>query len=96
MVDGPSQGGSLETIDRRSRFDRDAAALSVDAFLDQQLPDLLERHGALAGRGLRQLGLPPLGLDVDGGKHTLTVQLEEAHKLQNQAPSPVAVPGATP
>jgi hypothetical protein len=61
------------TVDRRTRYDGDAVALDVDAFLDDVLPPLLDKHAVEAGHAATRLGLAPLTFDVDGEALTIAV-----------------------
>jgi hypothetical protein len=54
-------------VDLRTRSDADNRLLDFVAFHDAELPLLLGGgNGALAARGARVLGLPPLAIEVDG------------------------------
>ena len=70
----------MQTIDRRTRSDADVETVEVETWFTERLPGL---HTALAARGMRHLGLPPLAVDVDGLQRTFTVDGDEL----------VAVPG---
>jgi hypothetical protein len=61
------------TIDQRTRFQGDSAALEP-AWLLEQLPDVLQETGTLAARGVRVLELPPLGFEVEGVTAHLAVE----------------------
>ena len=63
----------MATVDFRSRFEGDNVALDPRAFLEAQLPPLLEARGAEAGRGAARLGLAPLTFDVEGEQFTFAV-----------------------
>jgi hypothetical protein len=63
----------MTTIDRRTRFAGPADVMDAG----RQFGDLADRlvdTGALAARGVEQLGLPPLTLDVDGTVAHLAVR----------------------
>ena len=60
------------TIDRRTRLAGGAAAMDAAALFGD-LTDRLAVTGALAARGVEQLGLPPLRLEVDGTAVALVV-----------------------
>lgn len=62
----------MDTIDRRSRSDRDIIDLDPASFFSDQLPGLIERHGHLAAAGFDELRARPLSVDVDGFRRTLT------------------------
>ncbi len=53
------------SIDVRTRAVA-APPVSAEELIDRVLPASIEQHGPLAARGLRALGLPALGIDVDG------------------------------
>jgi hypothetical protein len=55
----------MTTIDLRTRYVGDAAALGPD-WLHEELPDAMRDAGALGARGVEVLGLSTLGFDVDG------------------------------
>lgn len=59
------------SIDVRTRLAKDVQTLERDYMLDVLLPDALEAHGDIAGRGVIYQGLPALGLEVDGRAVTL-------------------------
>ena len=59
------------SIDVRTRLAKDVRTLGRDEVFDAVLPDAVDVHGDLAGRGMTYLSLPPLGLDVDGRAVTL-------------------------
>ncbi len=61
------------SIDVRTRSDVDIRQLNADEMFDEVLPGAVSVNGALAGRGVTYLGLPALGLDVDGRQVTLEV-----------------------
>jgi len=61
----------METIDRRTRFDRDVVDLDPDSFFTDHLPALVERHGHLAAAGFEALRARPLTVEVDGFRRTL-------------------------
>jgi hypothetical protein len=61
----------MVTVDFRTRFDGDEVALDPGAFVEQQLPPLLDARGAEAGRAAARLGLVPLTFDVEGERFTL-------------------------
>jgi len=60
-------------IDTRTRRNSDIRPLDAAELFDAVLPDAVGLHGELAGRGAAYLGLPPLGLEVDGRSATLDV-----------------------
>lgn len=60
------------SIDVRTRLENDVVQLGRDELLESSLPDAISRHGDLAWRGSSYLGLPALGLEVDGRAVTLT------------------------
>jgi hypothetical protein len=62
------------SIDARSRQESDVVQLGRDDLFDQALPDAVDRHGDLAGRGCAYLELPPLGLEV--GDRAVTIAAE--------------------
>jgi len=62
----------MTTIDQRTRFAGGAVSTEAEA-LFVELTDRLGDTGDLAARGLVQLGLPPLSLDVDGTGMRLAV-----------------------
>ena len=62
------------SIDCRTRRYRDYQALSRDQIFDDLLPDRIEQHGALSGRGLEYKALPPLALEEGGRAVTLHAQ----------------------
>ena len=59
------------TIDRRTRLYKDIRAIPRDEVLDALLPDCIENHGELAGRGLADRDLPSLALEDAGRSVTL-------------------------
>jgi hypothetical protein len=59
------------SIDVRSRLEKDVVQLGRDELFDGSLPDAIGLHGDLAARGSSYLGLPALGLEVDGRAVTL-------------------------
>ena len=56
----------MTTVDLRTRFQSDAIDIDPRRFVADLAPELVDAHGADAGRGATQLGLAPLTLDVDG------------------------------
>jgi hypothetical protein len=71
-------------LDRRTRSDADLHHVSVDEFVDEVLPPLLERHGELVDRGIAALEAPSLTLAIGerswtypGGDGDLTVRLDD-------------------
>jgi hypothetical protein len=64
----------MASIDVRTRRKRDIRALSVEEVRTSVLPDLLERHGRVAGEGVASIGAAPLGLAVGDGGFTLLRQ----------------------
>lgn len=58
----------MNSIDRRTRRDADVVAVDARQWFASTFPEL---HRDLAARGMRQLDLPPLAIDVDGLQHTL-------------------------
>lgn len=64
-------GLRLDSIDRRTRSDDDAPPTTTAAFVDGELPGLIERHGGLVADGMRRLGLRPLGFAVADQPWTL-------------------------
>lgn len=65
------KGGSPVSVDVRTRRVADVRAIGRDELLDAFLPSALVRHGDVAARGWSYLGLPSLGLEVDGRSVTL-------------------------
>ncbi len=63
----------MSTIDLRTRADDDPVLVDPTTFVDEQLPTLLEAHGADAGAAATRLGLAPLTLDVDGDELTFGI-----------------------
>ncbi len=61
----------MTTIDFRARSDIDVLPINLGAFVDEQLPGLLDSRGAEAGRAAMRLGLLPLSFDVEGEQFTL-------------------------
>jgi hypothetical protein len=61
----------LASIDRRTRSDAAITSVRDDEFFAEQFPALVERHGELAGAGLRALGGRPLTLEAPQGVWTL-------------------------
>lgn len=59
------------SIDTRTRLNKDTRSLERDELFDSVLPDAIELHGRLAGRGVEYKGLPALGLNVDGRSVTI-------------------------
>lgn len=53
-------------LDRRTRRDADVRALDAAAFFADDLPPLLDAHGALAVAGVEALDAPPLAIEVAG------------------------------
>lgn len=71
-------GQRLDSIDRRIRSDSDAAGrVSPEAFVEEQLPDLLARHGDVVADGVRRLGLRPLAFDVSGSSWSGTLGVDD-------------------
>ncbi|MCU0273397.1 MAG: phytanoyl-CoA dioxygenase family protein [Acidimicrobiales bacterium] len=60
------------SVDVRTRLERDVRDLTRDEVFDRVLPDACALHGGLAARGLDHMGLPGLGLVVDGVALTIT------------------------
>ena len=58
-------------IDQRARLLKDIRNLSLEEVLDTVLPKARAAHGDLAARGVAFLGVPALGLDVDGVQLTI-------------------------
>jgi hypothetical protein len=69
-------GQRLGSIDRRIRSDADAVPVAPEAFVVEQLPDLLGRHGDLVADGIRRLGLRPLAFDLAGSPWSATLGLD--------------------
>lgn len=63
----------MTTIDRRTRFAGSAEVMDAERLFGD-LADHLGETGTLAGRGVDRLGLPTLGLDVDGTVAHLVVR----------------------
>jgi Phytanoyl-CoA dioxygenase (PhyH) len=68
----------MDSIDRRTRFDRDIVEVTAEVFFAETFPDLLARHGQLAGAGFEQLRARPLTIEVGPFCRTLTA---EGHTL---------------
>jgi Phytanoyl-CoA dioxygenase (PhyH) len=51
-------------LDRRTRSHADVRPVTPDELFTEQLPPLLDRHGALAAAGIETLGAPPLAIEV--------------------------------
>ena len=62
----------MASVDVRYRSDADVVEIDPAAWLDDQLPALLDAHGGLASDGAALLGCRPLGFDVEGERFTLT------------------------
>jgi len=62
----------MASVDVRYRSDTDVVEIDPTAWLDDQLPALLDAHGGLASDGAAWLGCRPLGFDVEGETFTLT------------------------
>ena len=60
-------------LDRRTRRDADDRALDPAAFFAEDLPSLLEAHGALAAAGVEALAAPPLAVEVGSAAWSLVV-----------------------
>jgi hypothetical protein len=63
----------MRSLDRRTRRDDGTGPLDPQTFFGEIFPSLVERHGALAARGARFLGVPPLTLLVDEVPYRLEV-----------------------
>ena len=55
----------MTTIDRRTRFAGPVEVMDPEQLFGG-LAERLSETGVVAGRGVEHLGLPPLGLEVDG------------------------------
>jgi hypothetical protein len=65
----------VESLDRRTRSDADITVVGAPAFLAEQLPALLDRHGPLVARGMAFYGVPPLG--VAAGDTSFSLVLDD-------------------
>ena len=68
---GRTQGGTVTSVDVRSRSARDVRTVDVGAFFDEELPRLLVDRADLAVPGARELNPRPMAFDVDGQSWTL-------------------------
>jgi hypothetical protein len=62
----------VQSLDRRTRSDADIRFVGAPAFVAEQLPGLIERHGSLVARGMAFHQVPPLGVDVEGTRFSIT------------------------
>src|SRR5206468_2432200 len=82
---------AMTSIDKRTRFVGDEAALGAD-WLSNDLPAILRDTGALGARGVEVLGLGTFGLDVDGVTAYLAVDHGELVVREGDADDgPIAV-----
>ena len=63
----------MRSLDRRTRRDGDVASVDPVTFFEDEFPALAERHGDMAARGARFLGVPPLTLVIEGIPYRLDV-----------------------
>ena len=61
----------MRSLDRRTRFDHEIVSVEAPTFFAEVFPGLVERHGELAARGARFLGVPSLTLLIDGRRYRL-------------------------
>ena len=59
------------SVDVRSRFDSDVKQIELEAWIENQLPLLLEQNSAIAFEGAELLGCRPLGIRVSEKSFTL-------------------------
>ena len=71
-------------LDRRTRSDADLRPVTLDEFVDEVLPPLLDQNGELLDKGIAELGAPSLTVSVGerswtypGGEGELRVRLDE-------------------
>ena len=69
------------SVDVRSRLDSDVDQIDPDAWIDDQLPLLLEQNSLIASEGTQILGCRPLGIRVSKKSFTL-IPLEREIKLE--------------
>jgi hypothetical protein len=81
----------MVTVDRRSRYDGDAATIDLDEFLEEELAVLLEERAGPACRAAATLGLPSLAFDVDGRSVTFDVGGGERLEVRSEAETDAAV-----
>ena len=63
----------MVSLDFRTRFDSDIAAVDVAEFLERQLPDLAAARADLAIPGALELGVDPFTIDTGDGAWTLSI-----------------------
>ena len=59
------------SVDVRSRLDSDVEQIELEAWIENQLPLLLEQNSAIAFEGAELLGCRPLGIRVSEKSFTL-------------------------
>ena len=60
------------SVDVRSRLDSEVDQIDLDAWIDDQLPLLLDKNSLIASEGAQILGCRPLGIRVSKKSFTLT------------------------
>jgi len=65
---------ALASLDRRTRRDSDLHTVTADELVDDVLPGLLDRHGALAARAIAALDAPPLAIELADRSFSLTLE----------------------
>jgi Phytanoyl-CoA dioxygenase (PhyH) len=65
---------ALASLDRRTRFDADLRLVTPETFFNEELPALVDRHGAMVAAGMAALDAPPLALRVDGRAWTFVAE----------------------
>jgi hypothetical protein len=63
----------MVSLDFRTRFDSDIAAVDVAEFFERQLPELAAARADLALPGALELGVHPFTIDTDDGAWTLSI-----------------------
>ena len=69
----------MDSIDRRTRYERDITDVAPEPFFAEQLPELLARHEHLAVAGFHALRARPLTVDAGGLRRTLTA---DEHRMR--------------
>lgn len=67
------QNPTMVSLDLRTRDESHLATIGETGFFAHELPGLIDRHGALAVRGARELGVEPFAIATPAGAWTLSL-----------------------